>query len=148
MDPGAVIPESMMNGVATEDESNGREAPAAPPFQGGMGSVPVPAQNSEGSEPVPGLGREHQGEEEKLEHMQSVADDLVAKLVEEDDPRPRSNPSNPGVTPPGPMGPMPEPAPHPTHTHIVGEEKWYYTDPQVSGSFHNLCKGFLIYNVV
>lgn len=132
MEPGTVIPEAMMNGVASEEESGGREAPAPPPFQAGVGPVPVQTQNSECPEPVPGLGREHQGEEEKLEHMQSVADDLVAKLVEEDDPRPRSNPPNPGVTPPGQMGPMPEPASHSTHN--ATEDKWYYTDPQVGSS--------------
>ncbi|KAG0730023.1 hypothetical protein GWK47_029140 [Chionoecetes opilio] len=132
-EPGPGIPEPLMNGVATEEECSGREAPAAPPFRGGAGPVPVQAQNSERPEPGPRLGREHQGEEEKLEHMQSVADDLVAKLVEEDDPRPRSNTSNPGVTPPGQMGPLPEPPPHPTHTS--GDEKWYYTDPQVSFFF-------------
>lgn len=128
-----VVPEPMVNGVASEEESSSREVPSTAGFQGDVGPVPVQVPNSDNPEPVPGLGREHQGEEEKLEHMRSVADDLVAKLVEEDDPRPRSNTSNPGVTPPGQMGPIPDPGTHPAQT--PGEDKWYYTDPQVSDSF-------------
>lgn len=122
----------MVNGVASEEESSSREVAPTQGFQGEVGPVPVQTQNSDDPEPVPGLGREHQGEEEKLEHMRSVADDLVAKLVEEDDPRPRSNASNPGVTPPGQMGPMPDPGPHAAQT--PGDDKWYYTDPQVSNN--------------
>lgn len=88
---------------------------------------------------------QHQGEEEKLEHMKSVADDLVAKLVsEEDDLRPpqsstsscSSSANNPGVTTSS-GGPVVVEAPshhdpsvgHPPHS--PPQDKWFYTDPQV-----------------
>lgn len=122
-----------MNGIVSEEDGSGREVKTPQEFQGGPGPVPVQSQNAE-VEPGPSPEREHQGEEEKLEHMRSVADDLVAKLVEEDDPRPQSGPPNAGVTPPVSVGPMPESTTHTAHpaqTH--GDDKWYYTDPQVGG---------------
>ncbi|RXG67669.1 PERQ amino acid-rich with GYF domain-containing protein 2 [Armadillidium vulgare] len=72
-----------------------------------------------------------QREEDNLEHMQSVADDLVAKLVD-DEPRPLSDGRvRIHQAPPGGFLP-PEPVSHPPH-----EELWYYTDPQgdIQGPF-------------
>lgn len=115
----------LINGISGDEDSS-REMNPAEGNDGSGGTVPGHQTNSP-VEPLP--EEQRQGEEEKLEHMRSVADDLVAKLVEEDDMRPQAGGPNQGVAPPGPMGAIAESGSH--ASQIPGEDKWYYTDPQV-----------------
>ena len=123
---------SLPNGIVSDEEELPREMPIPPEYQ----VVPSPVQPPQPNlqvEPGSFPPREYQAEEEKLEHMRSVADDLVAKLVEEDDLRPQSGSPNQVVVTPGPMGPIPDPSVHGNHvSHTSGDDKWYYMDPQVS----------------
>lgn len=124
----------LINGISGDEDAREGNKKAPPEGTEGRAKVSSTRRNTSPADRGPFPPEEQrQGEEEKLEHMRSVADDLVAKLVEEDDPRPQSGVPNQGVVvapPGGPLAAITEP-PGSHATRTPGDDKWYYTDPQV-----------------
>ena len=100
----------MVNGIVSEEEGDA----GLPPNSTNKRHVREDPRERQAAD-----SRVHEREDANLDHMHSLADDIVAKLVEEDEPRVHQQ----QPPPPGNLSDNNSPPP---------EDQWFYTDPQVS----------------